>query len=169
MLNALAEVGERLHRQNLEGKIYVVGGAAVVLAYHGNRMTRDIDALVAPEAEVFAISRQVGADLNLPEDWLNDTVRGFMPENLDPDDGPLVLDVPGLAVRAAPADVILAMKLLAAREKDLDDIRLLADELGFSSRQAIWKVVSTYHPQAHLLDKTTHLIDAMFEAEITHG
>jgi hypothetical protein len=48
----------------------------------------------------------------LPEDWLNDAVKGFL-HGEDPDAVP-VLDTPGLRVDVASPRYLLAMKLLAA-------------------------------------------------------
>ena len=50
----LQELGERLAGRGIEGEIYVVGGAAMMLAYDRTRITRDIDAVGVPQAEIDA-------------------------------------------------------------------------------------------------------------------
>ncbi len=50
----LAELGERLVGRGIEAEIYVVGGAAMMLAYDRTRVTRDIDAVGVPQEEVDA-------------------------------------------------------------------------------------------------------------------
>src|SRR5947209_1483852 len=100
----------------------------MAFAYMRDRVTRDIDAIVAHTEEVFAAAREVGVELDLPEEWLKDTAAAFLPD-VQLDNGLVVFESPGITVRAAPAEVVLAMKLLAGRTKDLDDIRLLAARL----------------------------------------
>jgi hypothetical protein len=39
-------LGERLQRRGVVGDVYVIGGAAIALAYDARRATRDIDAVV---------------------------------------------------------------------------------------------------------------------------
>ena len=41
MLSAFSDVARRLQFQRVEGEIYVVGGAAVALAYDDSRLTKD--------------------------------------------------------------------------------------------------------------------------------
>ncbi len=49
-----------------------------------------------------------------------------------------------LEVRVPPADFILAHKLLAGREKDARDIRMLFDILGIRTRKQAQKIVDKY-------------------------
>ena len=41
-IEALTVLGERLAARGLVGEVYLVGGAAMVLAYHSERFTKDI-------------------------------------------------------------------------------------------------------------------------------
>lgn len=83
ILQALAALGADLAERGLVADLYVVGGAAIALAYDERRATRDIDAVFAPKNEVYAAAARVGAALDLPEGWLNDAVKGFLqgPDN----------------------------------------------------------------------------------------
>lgn len=58
--------------------MYVVGGAAVTLAYDTRRSTRDIDAVFEPKAPVYQAAAEVAEQLGLPPGWLNDAVKGFL-------------------------------------------------------------------------------------------
>jgi hypothetical protein len=60
---------------------------------------------------------------DLPDDWLNDGVKGFLPGD-DPQARP-VFESEALRVDVASPRYLLAMKLLAAREQDVEDIVLL--------------------------------------------
>jgi hypothetical protein len=52
--------------------MFVVGGAAMALAYDAARVTRDVDAVFMPHGLVLEEARQVAEDLGLPYWWLNE-------------------------------------------------------------------------------------------------
>lgn len=126
----LADLGSRLEGEGINAAVYVVGGSAIALTFAGRRLTHDIDAIVQPRDEVMAIARQMASERGLAEDWLNSSAAAWIPAQ-DPTAD--VEHVGGLAIRVAPAEHLLAMKLVAGRDRDLDDIRLLAEHLGVRS------------------------------------
>jgi hypothetical protein len=129
IIAALVALGEALERRGVHGEMYVVGGAAIALAYDGRRSTRDIDGVFEPKAVIYEAAAEVSAQLGLPPGWLNDAVKGFLAGD-DPEAAP-VLEVPGLRCMAASARMLLALKVLAHRVgEDEADVRLLARELG---------------------------------------
>jgi hypothetical protein len=128
IVELLTELGRRLAARGLEGEMYVVGGAAIALAFDSRRSTRDIDAVFEPKTEIYEVAGELAADRGLPDGWLNDAVKGFL-AGADPD-APLVLETPGLAVSTASPRILLAMKVLSHRVgEDEEDVRLLAAEL----------------------------------------
>jgi Nucleotidyltransferase of unknown function (DUF6036) len=136
---ALTALGAELDRQGLRGEMYVVGGAAIALAYDARRSTRDIDAVFEPKAAIYEAAAEVSQRLGLPPGWLNDAVKGFLAGD-DPRAAP-VLEVPGLRCLAASAPMLLAMKVLAHRVgEDEADVRLLAGELGLESAPKVLAV-----------------------------
>jgi len=137
----LAELGERLAGRGIEGEIYVVGGAAMMLAYDRGRLTRDIDAVGVPQEEIDAEVRAMAADhRDLGPDWLNARVLPMLPRGVD--SGRLqVLGGPGLTVNVASPKWLLAMKARAARdERDLDDLWVLCQVLGLRTTEEIWTI-----------------------------
>jgi hypothetical protein len=62
---ALTRLGERLHRRGVVADLYVVGGAAIALAFDARRATRDIDALFVPHGIVLDEARAVADELGL--------------------------------------------------------------------------------------------------------
>ena len=48
MERAFTALGERLARRGVVADVFVVGGAAMALAYDATRITRDIDATFVP-------------------------------------------------------------------------------------------------------------------------
>lgn len=136
IVEALTALGTRLGERGVEGEVYVVGGAAIAIAFDARRATRDVDAVFEPKQAIYAAADEVGSELGLPPGWLNDGVKGFV---AGPDaDAATVLEVPGLRVLVASPRILLAMKVLAHRVgEDDDDVRLLARELGLTDAQAV--------------------------------
>ena len=53
ILTALQALGDELTRQGVRGQIFIVGGAAMALAYSTRRVTRDIDAVFEPKTSIY--------------------------------------------------------------------------------------------------------------------
>ena len=59
---AFTLLGDKLVRRGVVADIFVVGGAAMALAYDANRVTRDVDAMFVPHGVVLDEARAVAAD-----------------------------------------------------------------------------------------------------------
>jgi hypothetical protein len=59
--------------------VFIVGGAAMALAYDATRVTRDVDAMFKPHRIVHEEAMQVGKDLGLPRWWLNEQASTTSP------------------------------------------------------------------------------------------
>jgi hypothetical protein len=144
IVELLTELGGRLAARGIEGEMYVVGGAAVALAFDARRSTRDIDAVFEPKTEIYTAAAEMAEERGLPEGWLNDAVKGFL-AGPDPD-APLVLELPGLRVSTASPRILLSMKVLSHRVgEDEDDVRLLAGELGLDSAAGVLAVAEAVY------------------------
>lgn len=160
-LRAFEELASELQSRGLHAHVFVVGGAAMALAFDARRMTRDIDAVFEPKSAVYDAAHAVAERLELPDDWLNDAVKGFVP-GTDPEALP-VFDRPGLSVAAASARFLLAMKLRAARvEQDTDDIRFLAGILGLHTADAVLRVAAERYDAAELPPRARFLVEELF-------
>lgn len=62
--------------------MYIVGGAAIALAYDKRRSTRDRDAVFEPKAVIYEAAAAVAERLGLPPGWLNDAVKGSSRETI---------------------------------------------------------------------------------------
>jgi hypothetical protein len=122
----LAELDERLRERGVAASVYVVGGAAMALAYGRGGVTPDIDAVSSHRA-VTEEARAMADKHGLAEHWLNDAASPWIPPR--PKGARRRAMEPGLTVHIAPADHVLAMKLVALRRKDRPDIRLLIEHL----------------------------------------
>ncbi len=54
ILEALQALGDELTRRGVRGQIFIVGGAAMALAYSTRRVTKDIDAVFEPKSAIYA-------------------------------------------------------------------------------------------------------------------
>lgn len=139
IIAALTDLAAELQRRGASAEMYVVGGAAIALAYDERRATRDIDAVFEPKAIVYEAAAAVGERRGLPAGWLNDAVKGFLGGD-DPAATP-VLDLPGLRCLAASPRTLLALKVLAHRVgEDEADLRLLAAELDLERAEEVLAV-----------------------------
>ncbi len=141
----LVELGRRLAQRGVSGELYIVGGAAIALAFDERRATRDIDAVFEPKAVIYAEAGAMATELDLPEGWLNDGVKGFL---VGPDpEARVVLETPGLRCATASPRMLLALKVLAHRSgEDDDDLRLLAAALELDRASQILAVVEAVFP-----------------------
>lgn len=136
IIDALTALAAELERRGVSAEMYVVGGAAIALAFDERRATRDIDAIFEPKSVVYEAAGTVAEERDLPAGWLNDAVKGFLTGD-DPAAAP-VLDLPGLRCLAASAQTLLALKVLAHRVgEDEADLRLLANELGLQKVEEV--------------------------------
>ena len=137
----LVELGERLEGRGIEAEIYVVGGAAMMLAYDRKRVTRDIDAVGVPQEEIDIEVAAVAADhRDLDPDWLNARVLPLLPRSIDADRIE-VMGAPGITVNVASPRHLLAMKARSGRsDRDLDDIWVLCQVLGLTEVDEVWEI-----------------------------
>jgi hypothetical protein len=163
LIALLTELGRRLDSRGVLGELFVVGGAAMALAYDARRMTSDVDGIFEPKSVVYDAARAIAAERpDLDDDWLNDGVKGFLPgEDKNPQ---LILEVPGLRVSAPATDYLLAMKVFASRiDRDDDDIKYLANQLGLTTSDEVLDVVTRFYPANRIEAKVQFYIQQLFD------
>ena len=162
--DALRDVGAELAGRGLRGDIVIVGGAWMTLVLRAREATRDVDAYIAPDsaAAVHDAVATVARRRGLPDDWLNDAVKGFFastPETVT------WAEYEGLRVQAVTADYMLAMKALAARPQDIEDLRTLIRHLGIRTAAQALEIVERHVPARLLTTRTSLTIESLFEVE----
>ncbi len=152
------ELSDRLAAAGVQAQLFVVGGAAMALAYDSGRLTRDVDALFVPAPEVRRIAEQMSGPHGLEPDWLNDAVKGFLP---GADEHPrTVFESEWLLVQVPSPEYLLAMKLHASRDdRDLDDAAILFNRLGHSTAQDCIDLLTATYPTGQLLPRHRYLAD----------
>ena len=161
MERAFTALGERLARRGVVADVFVVGGAAMALAYDATRVTRDIDATFVPHGVVIEEARKVADDLGLPYWWLNEQASIYISGKDDPGKR-RVFDHPGLRVSAASPAHIFAMKALAARTRDIDDLRVLAGIIGVGSADEAVQICAEFYPDEPLPQRSAAVLRELF-------
>jgi methylmalonyl-CoA mutase cobalamin-binding subunit len=60
IVNLLEELANELATQGIHGDLFLVGGAAMALAYSTRRATRDLDAIFEPKQVIYEAAQRVG-------------------------------------------------------------------------------------------------------------
>jgi hypothetical protein len=161
IVEALQTLGDELTKQGIRGQIFIVGGAAMALAYSTRRVTRDIDAVFEPKSSIYDAAARVAAKLDLPEDWLNDAAKGFMP-GVD-ENARLIPDINGIEITTASPQYLLAMKLMAMRfGEDDEDIVTLLRECDLHSAQDAIDLLERMYPAQEPAPKTRFFLEELF-------
>lgn len=138
-------LNEELAATDVQGELYLVGGAVMCLAFAARESTRDEDAVFQPATAVRQAAARVAARAGVPETWLNDAVKAWLGGRGDFD---RFIDLSHLQVFVARAEYLLALKCAAMRLgeefRDLDDVRYLLRYLNLTSSREALEVVSRY-------------------------
>ena len=164
LLKALEELEKELAQQKVRAELFIVGGAAMAIAYNSRRATTDIDAIFVPTKEVRIAAERVAEKLNIKDDWLNDGVKGFIPGE-DPERSS-VYEGPNLSVSAASTKFLLAMKLMASRaDRDHDDIKFLYKLCEFTTPEEGLDLLEKYYPARVIMPRVQFMLQEMFPEE----
>ena len=155
-------LGQRLLARGSRADILLAGGAAMVLLLNAREATKDIDAYFS--GDVDALRTEVSAianEFNLRPDWLNDGIKGFFfkapPQTL-------WADYPGLRVYTVGLDYLLAMKVLALRNRqDEEDAKALVDRLGLTTAAEVMAIVTKYVPRELLTLRVQYAAEGLFD------
>ncbi|HEX5204818.1 MAG TPA: DUF6036 family nucleotidyltransferase [Actinoplanes sp.] len=158
---AFTALGDRLVRRGVVADLFVVGGAAMALAYDANRVTRDVDATFVPHGVVLEEARNVAQDMGLPPWWLNEQASAYVSNQDDPGKRE-VFDHPGIRVMAASPEHVFAMKAFAARTRDEDDLRALARAIGVTTVAAALEVCARFFPGEQLSARSQAMLEDLF-------
>jgi predicted nucleotidyltransferase len=163
LVELLDDLANVLQLRRVTARVYIVGGAAMALAYDAQRSTRDIDALILDHHRaVTEAVLEVGRRRGLPGSWLNEQAVAYLPTGADRRQV-AVYDHPNLRVMAASPERLLAMKARAARTTDTDDIRLLCGLVGVSTVDEVVRVVGESFPDEPLGERSRKVLEDLLE------
>lgn len=154
-------LGERLAGRGVIADLFVVGGAAMALAYDASRVTRDVDAMFVPHGVVVEEARAVAEELGLPPWWLNEQASVYVSGKDDPGKR-RVFDHPNLRIMVASPEHIFAMKALAARTRDVDDLRSLAQLTGVRTVDDALRICLDFYPDEDISSRARGVLEELF-------
>jgi hypothetical protein len=153
---------EELRSEGVTGELYLVGGAAMCLAFGARDSTRDVDGYFHPTRSVREAAARVGVRAGVGEAWLNDAVKAYLSEK---GSFSRFLELSHLTVFCANADYLLAMKCLAMRIgeefQDLDDVRYLLRHLDLRSYADAIARITRYYPLTRFPQKTLYALEEL--------
>lgn len=162
MVAALGEVADILGARRQTARIYIVGGAAIAMAYDSDRFTHDIDAVVLDgHSAVVSAVHEVARRHGWHTSWLNEQASAYIPRG-DDYRGRVVFDHPSLRVTAASLETMLAMKIMSARLTDDPDLRLLVGILGYTTPDQVRDTVASVFPGERLSERSEAAITRLF-------
>ena len=155
-------LGERLAKKGLRCEIILTGDAVMCLLHTARDLTKDIDALYEPKSEINRLAQSMAEEYGLPNGWLNDSVKGFVNENVETQE---FIQYGSLKISAVTPDYLLAMKLMSSRVEgqDYNDIKFLFQKLEIKDLSKAEQVIERFFPICKILPKTRYVIEQCLE------
>lgn len=161
----LGSLNEELRELDTTAELFLVGGAVMCLAYHARPATGDVEAVFRPVSQVRAAAARVAIKARVPEDWLNDGVKGYL--SAQGDFAPY-LELDHLRIMLAQPAYMLAMKCLSLRIgaefHDEDDVRYLLRHLNIDSYDQALATITRYYPIGRFPQKTLYALAELLPA-----
>lgn len=158
MRNYLLLLNEKLVVNNMIGEIGIYDGAVMCLGLNARQSTHDIDAVFQPKTEIRRLIQEVAYENNLPADWLNDGVKGFISRNNDM----FLFDrLSNLSIYMTKPEYLFAMKCLSCRtmhDSELNDIRFLVQYIGIKTVEQAIEIITKYYPESMFKPRTKYML-----------
>ena len=153
------ELSERLKRKKARAGVYIVGGAAMALAFGRSRATHDIDGRIdkghgAPIEAVHEIARRRG----LPTSWPNDQATPKMPVARD-ERARTVYASQYLTVTGASGEHLPGMKLESGRAFDHKDVITLVKHLNNRTVEERTEIHARLFPYSRRGDRAREMME----------
>ena len=154
----LDELSVELQHRGTRAQIYLIGGAAMSLAFDRRRTTHDVDARIeSGHGALVEAVRAIGRRRGLPESWLNEQATANIPRTPDTNARTLY-ESEYLTITGASAEHILAMKLEAGRSHDVGDIRTLLDHLALENEEPAIRIHARLFPESRRTEQARAIL-----------
>ena len=161
IVEALKRLNYYLEARGERADLFLVGGAVMCLVHQARPATKDVDAWFSNPQAVRIAAQAVANELGLPEDWLNDAAKAYVPLDAGYETWQ---ELSHLTISTVDTRTLLAMKCAAARTaEDGGDIRFLANLLGLRSSRDVLGIVVQYFPADRLPVRARLLLEEMFD------
>jgi hypothetical protein len=157
-----ALLNDELRNKGVRGEVYLAGGAVMCLAFHAREATKDVDALLVPAADLRRAAKEIAEQEGLPDNWLNDSVKGFFSEH-----GRFEVfeELSNLRLYVPHPGYLLAMKCLALRLgeefQDLDDVRTLVGMLGLRTVAEAEAILGQYYAAERFPARARYVLEEL--------
>ncbi len=118
--------------------------------------------MFVPHGIVLDEARAVAEELGLPPWWLNEQASVYVSGKDDPGKR-RVFDHPNLRIMVASPEHIFAMKALAARIRDIDDLRSLAKLAGVRTVADALGICGDFYPDEEVSSRARGVLEELFE------
>ena len=140
IIGDLTALGRALDRRGVTGEMYLVGGAAIALAFDERRATRDVEVVFKPKATVYEAAAEVADELEPPRGLVERRREGIPAARPPCQSG---ARSPGPALPERIPRMLLVLKVLAHRVgEDEDDVPLLAHAIGLATAEQVLEVAA---------------------------
>jgi Nucleotidyltransferase of unknown function (DUF6036) len=150
----LTELGAELKSQGIKKPIrmLMIGGAYMMLLANAPRSTDDIDIFWLEEGEEFQRAyialregvQTIASKYTLLPNWFNYLTQMLIYDKIIIPKGKLWKRYGPLHVYVPPKEYILALKIMAGRDKDIADCRILLPQTNIRTRQQAQKLLDRY-------------------------
>lgn len=162
ILELFDELSAELKVSRTRAQIYIVGGAAMSLAFSRERTTLDVDARIdTGHSGLWKAVQTIGRRHGLSDTWLNEQAIHFMPGKPDAR-ARTVYQSPWLTVTGASTKHLLAMKLMARRPGDRNDIATLTEHLKLREPREAIRIYEELFPGVPLKLRARRLVEEAF-------
>jgi hypothetical protein len=163
ILKYLNILNKKLKKKGIKGQIGLFGGTVMCLAFNARKSTKDIDAIFEPKETIYTFAKQIADENNLSENWLNDSVKGFLSKNIQMK---VFKNMSHLTIYIPSAEYMLAMKCVSARltgSKDVDDVIFLLNYLNIKTTEEALEIIKKYFPPDRIPLKTEYFLIELFQ------
>jgi hypothetical protein len=173
----LSQLGQELVNLGVQRplRVLLIGGAYMMLLAHAPRSTDDIDIFWLEDEEslqealrALRDGAHTVAEKNaLGPNWLNYLTQLLMYDQILLPKGTLWRRYGPLHIYVPPKGYMLALKILAGREKDIDDCKLLLPQTKVKTRQQALRLLERYilpNARTQNAEQIEHALDELFGA-----